>query len=117
MVPVLLNFSILLGDSLAEAAVSLSATRLPGMAAAVLQIFQLQPIVPQQQLEFLGPGPRAGQIAYKGPGAGMGFAFLKHGRGSLLLALSHKISGSRVITSISPNRPAQLGWRPGLLSN
>ena len=40
------------------------------MAAAVLQIFQLQPIIPQQQLEFFGPGLRAGQIGEKGPGAG-----------------------------------------------
>jgi hypothetical protein len=48
------------------------------MAAAVLQIFQLQPIVPQQQLEFFGLGLPAGQIGEKGSGAGMGSFIFTH---------------------------------------
>lgn len=84
---------IFLGDSLAEAAISLSAARLPGMAAAILQIFQFQPIVPQQQPEFPSPGLRAGQIGKKGPGAGAGFLFLTHGRCSCRLTLGVNVPG------------------------
>ena len=36
------------GDGLTEADISLSATRFPGVAAAVLKIFQLDPIVAEQ---------------------------------------------------------------------
>jgi hypothetical protein len=84
---------IFLGDSLAEAAISLSAARLPGMAAAILQIFQFQPIVPQQQPEFPSPGLWAGQIGKKGSGAGAGFLFLTHGRCFLRLSLGLYVPG------------------------
>ena len=36
------------GDGLTEANISLSATRFPGVAAAILKIFQLNPIVAEQ---------------------------------------------------------------------
>ena len=38
-------FPLFLGYSPAEAAVSLSAPRLSGIAAAILQVFQFQPII------------------------------------------------------------------------
>jgi hypothetical protein len=64
------------------------------MAAAVLQIFQLQPIVPQQELEFCGPGLRAGQIGEKGSGAGTGGAFIfTHGCCTCRLPLGVDIPG------------------------
>jgi hypothetical protein len=84
---------IFLGDSLAEAAISLSAARLPGMAAAILQIFQFQPIVPQQQPEFPSPGLWAGQIGKKGSGAGTGAFIFTHGCCSGHLPLGVDIPG------------------------
>jgi len=52
---ILLIFCLSTADDLTEAAVSLSAARLAGMAATFLEIFQLEPVVAQQQPEFHGP--------------------------------------------------------------
>jgi len=58
---------------LTEADSSLSTTRLADMAATVLKILQLEPIVTQQQPDFFGPRLRAGQVGEKGPRAGAYF--------------------------------------------
>jgi hypothetical protein len=83
----LLTVNLFPGGDLTEANGSLSATRLSGMAAAILEIFQLEPIVAQQQPHFSGPGLRTGQVGKKGPETGAGSLFLTHGRYSCLLTL------------------------------
>jgi hypothetical protein len=42
------------------------------MAAAILKISQLEPIIAQQQPEFPGPGLPAGQVGKKARGLGRG---------------------------------------------
>jgi hypothetical protein len=74
-----LTFRIIPGDGLTEADISLSATRLARMAAAVVKIFQLDPIVAQHQPDFPGPGLRAAQVGEKIPGARRGSLFFTHG--------------------------------------
>jgi hypothetical protein len=58
--PNLWTFGLFQGDGLTEAGFFLSAARFSGMAAAILKIFQLYPVVAQKQPNFLGPGLRAG---------------------------------------------------------
>ena len=77
------------------------------------EIFQLEPIVAQQQPEFHSPGLRAGQIGKKGPGAA-GFLFLTHGRCSSAYHSASMSPAVWVTTSNSTNRPALPGWRPWL---
>jgi hypothetical protein len=81
----LLALGLLSGRGLNEAAVSLSATWLARMAATIMKTFQLEPIVAQQQPDFLGPGLRAGQVSEKGPRAGAGSLFLIYARCFCLL--------------------------------
>jgi hypothetical protein len=71
----------------------LSAARLPRMATAVLQIFQLQPIIPEQQPQFPGPGLLAGPIGKKGCGTGPSPLFFTHDLCSGRLALGVNVSG------------------------
>ena len=75
------------GDSLTEADISLSATRFPEVAAAVLEILQLYPVIPHQKPELPVPRGRALEVGEKGPGAGAVPAFLTHNLYSCRLAL------------------------------
>jgi len=81
------------GDGLTEADISLSATRFPGVAAAILEILQLYPVIPHQKPEL--PVPRGGalEVGEKGPGAGAVPAFLTHNLYSCRLALGLNIPG------------------------
>jgi hypothetical protein len=63
------------------------------MAAAILKISQLEPIVAQQQPEFPGQGLRAGQVGKKGPGAGAGSLCSTHKGYSGRLTLSVNVPG------------------------
>ena len=63
------------------------------MAAAILKISQLEPIVAQQQPEFPGPGLPAGQVGKKGPGAGARSLFFTHEGCSGRLTLSVNVPG------------------------
>jgi hypothetical protein len=63
------------------------------MAAAILKIYYLEPIVAQQQPHFPGPRLRAGQVGKKGPGIEAKFVFLAHGRYSCHLALGVNVPG------------------------
>jgi hypothetical protein len=65
-------------DGLTEAVFSLSATRSPGVAAAILKILKLYPVIPNQKPELLVPRGRALEVGEKGPGAGAVPAFLTH---------------------------------------
>jgi len=75
------------GDSLTEADFSFSATRFPEVAAAVLEILQLYPVIPHQKPELPVPRGRALEVGEKGPGAGAVPAFLTHNLYSCRLAL------------------------------
>ncbi len=63
---------------LTEAGGPLSTARLPQVAAAIPEMSELEPVVPEEQPDFGGPGLRTGQIGEKGPGAGTGFLMLAH---------------------------------------
>jgi hypothetical protein len=63
------------------------------VAAAVLEAFQLYPVILHEQANFLGPGLRAVQIGEKGPGTGAGLAFLTHAHDSFRLSLGLNIPG------------------------
>jgi hypothetical protein len=90
--PPLLIFRIFPRDGLTEAEVSLSATRLPKVAAAVLKVFQLYPVIFHEQQNLLRPGLKTFKISEKGPGAGPGFLFLTHNRCSCRLALGLNVA-------------------------
>jgi hypothetical protein len=85
--PRLLAFGLFTGGGLTEDAVALSAPGLAGMAAAISESFKLYPIVAQQQLEFYGPGLRAGQVGEKCARAGPGVFLSTHGFCSTPLVL------------------------------
>jgi hypothetical protein len=88
-----LPFSLFPRGDLTEADVSLSASRLSRVAAAVLEAFQLYPVILHEQANFLGPGLRAVQIGEKGPGTGAGLALLTHAHTSFRLPLGLNIPG------------------------
>jgi len=81
------------GDGLTEADISLSATRFPGVAAAILEILQLYPVIPHQKPELPVPRGRALEVGEKGPGAGAVPAFLTHNLYSCRLALGLNVTG------------------------
>ena len=81
------------GDGLTEADISLSATRFPGVAAAILEILQLYPVIPHQKPELPVPRGRALEVGEKGPGAGAVPAFLTHNLYSCRLALGLNVPG------------------------
>ena len=81
------------GDGLTEADFPLSATRFPGVAAAVLEILKLYPVIPHQKPELPVPRGRALKVGKKGPGAGAVPAFLTHNLCSCRLALGLNIPG------------------------
>jgi hypothetical protein len=84
---------LLAGSGLTETAVPLSATGLSGMAAAILKIYHLEPIVAQQQPHFPGPRLRTAQVGKKSPGTGTGSFFLTHGHCSRRLKLGVNVPG------------------------
>jgi hypothetical protein len=88
-----LTFSFFPRGDLTEADVSLSASGLSRVAAAVLEAFQLYPVILHEQANFLGPGLRAVQIGEKGPGTGTGLAFLTHAHDSFRLPLGFNNPG------------------------
>jgi hypothetical protein len=88
-----LTFGFLPRGDLTEAEVFLSASRLSPVAAAILEAFQLYPVILHEQANFLGPGLRAVQIGEKGPGTGAGLAFLTHDHDSFRLSLGLNIPG------------------------
>jgi hypothetical protein len=81
------------GDSLTEADFSLSATWFPGVAAAVLEILKLYPVIAHQKPELPVPRGRALEVGEKGPGAGAVPAFLTHNLYSCRLALGLNVPG------------------------
>jgi len=62
------------------------------MAAAILEIFQLEPIIAQEEPNFFRPRLLSSQVGEKSPGAGSVFFFLAHCRSSGRLALSVNLS-------------------------
>jgi hypothetical protein len=89
------------GDSLTEADFSLSATWFPGVAAAVLEILKLYPVIAHQKPELPVPRGRALEVGEKGPGAGAVPAFLTHNLYSCRLALGLNVPAVWVTTSSS----------------
>jgi len=81
------------GDGLTEAVFSLSATRFPGVAAAILEILKLYPVIPHQKPELPVTRGRALKVGEKGPGAGAVPAFLTHNPCSCRLALGLNVPG------------------------
>jgi hypothetical protein len=81
------------GDGLTEAVISLSATRFAGVAAAILEILQLYPVIPHQKPELPVPRGRALEVGEKGPGARAIPAFLTHNLYSCRLALGLNVPG------------------------
>jgi hypothetical protein len=88
----LVTFAVIIGYGLTEATLPLSAPRLAGIAAAILEIFQFEPIVAPEEPNFFRQGLRSGQVGEKSPGAGSGFFFLAHGCPSERLALGVNLS-------------------------
>jgi hypothetical protein len=88
-----LTFGFLPRGDLTEAEVFLSASRLSPVAAAILEAFQLYPVILHEEANFLGPGLRAVQIGEKGPGTGAVLAFLTHDYDSFRLLPGPKITG------------------------
>ena len=81
------------GDGLTEAVFSLSATLSPGVAAAILEILKLYPVIPHQKPELPVKRGRALKVGEKGPGARAVPAFLTHNPCSCRLALGLNVPG------------------------
>jgi hypothetical protein len=58
------------GATLAGAAVSLSAARLPRVAAAVAEIPNLRPVISKKEINLGGPGKRGTEVGEKIPKIG-----------------------------------------------